>query len=182
MLKYNFWRFFWILFPRYRDRNDQIPDIAVLRRPQFIRVPATMYGNCKIPKYYFKIWGFCVQVHSTYWVNRPTEVRRENCRKITSVQWSPENEKPKPSNLACGFQFQNFLQKTPSSLTDGFEKLTRLQGMNQSACRVLYHVTKDYITWSWCWYYEKILFNCIFIALVRNIPPMICVNKSLKQI
>ena len=43
--------------------------------------------------------------------------------------------------------------------SDGFENLTGMQGMNQLACSVLYHVTKDDVMWYWCWSCEKILFN-----------------------
>ena len=53
--------------------------------------------------------------------------------------------------------------KKPPMCYDGFENLTRMQGMNQLACSVLHHVTKDYVrsvyfgVWYWCWYCEKIL-------------------------
>ena len=38
-------------FSRYRDRDGQIPDIAVPRRPRFIRVPASYYKLIHDKKY-----------------------------------------------------------------------------------------------------------------------------------
>ena len=67
---------------------------------------------------------------------------------------------------------------------DGFENLTRMQGMKQWACRVLYHVKyKDSVTWYWWrrWYREKILFYFTFrlkSVLKNNYDGKQCTTSS----
>ena len=81
----------------------------------------------------------------TYEKETRTKTVFENRRKTTSAVTRKRETQTVKLELAV-FGFETFLRFLPPVWTDGFENLTRMQGMDQLACSVLYHVTKDYVT------------------------------------